>query len=533
MTGLASFNLLRDAWIPVLDNSGGIAEGSIMDVLTNAHNLAGISDPSPVVELGLYRFLIAFVMDAFSVDDFDAIESLLDRGAFAPETFHMYVEETGLSKFDLFDCTTPFYQADEEAVEKLEVVSVAALMRHLPAGSFATHFHHVKQEDQAWSPAVCARALVSIPAFMTAGGRGYSPSVNGNPPWYVLVLGENLFSTIVLNCCGLDIPGLRGSDPPAWRSAKRIVPGERRRCNSLLEGLTWQPRCIRLIPSEGGTCTYTGRESPMLVRNMSFGPGLMFDGEWTDPQVAYRITENGATPLRAQGDKEIWRDVGPLMLLREHDYEGGKGKQKVRFARPAVVNQFLRLRDERVISATESLSVQVYGIRTDGKMKLYEWAREKLSLQAEIARRPIAAATVQSNIESAELVAYYLDDAIKRICPEEGKRNRNAFRTLQWRAQRRYWADLYPVFERDFLSVLAMGDVEDADFIDSMRYRWTMSAIRQATEVFNWIASPLEMDPDSMERVAKARNYLNRKAAYSLKWLSRTTQKKTAGGDQS
>ncbi len=532
MTDLASFNLLKDAWIPVADSSGRIAEGSIMDVLTNAHNLAGISDPSPVVEFGLYRFLVAFVMDAFSVDDFDAIESLLDKGIFAPETLRMYVEEIGLSRFDLFNCTTPFYQVDEEAAEKLRVVSVAALMRHLPAGSFATHFHHVKEEDQAWSPAVCARALVSIPAFMTAGGRGYSPSVNGNPPWYVLVLGENLFTTIVLNCCGLDIPGLRGSNPPAWRSGTQIV-GERRRCNSLLEGLTWQPRRIRLIPSEGGTCTYTGRESSMLVRNMSFGPGLMFEGEWTDPQVAYMITKNGATPLRAQGDKEIWRDVGPLMLLREHDYEGGKGKQKVRFARPAVVNQFLILRDERVISASESLSVQVYGIRTDGKMKLYEWAREKLSLQAEIAQRPIAAATVQSNIESAELVAYYLDDAIKRIYPEEGKRNKRAFKTLQWRAQRRYWADLYPVFEKDFLSVLVTGDVEDADFIDDMRYQWTVSAIRQATEVFNWIASPLEVDADSMERVAKARICLNRKAAYSLKWLSGTMQKKIAGGDQS
>lgn len=529
---MASFNLLRDAWIPVLDRSGRIAEGSIVDVLTNAHDLAGISDPSPVVELGLYRFLIAFMMDAFGVDDFDAIESLLDKGIFDPETLRVYVEETGLSRFDLFDRTTPFYQVDEEVAEKLKVVSVAALMRHLPAGSFATHFHHVKEEDQAWSPAVCARALASIPAFMTAGGRGYSPSVNGNPPWYVLVLGENLFSTIVLNCCGLDIPGLRGSDPPAWRSGTQIVPGERRRCNSVLDGLTWQPRRIRLIPSEGGTCTYTGRESPILVRDMSFGPGLMFEGEWTDPQVAYRITEDGATPLRAQGDKEIWRDVGPLMLLREHDYEGGKEKRKVRFARPVVVNQFLRLRDERVIPARESLSVQVYGIRTDGKMKLYEWAREKLSLSAEIAQSPIAAATVQSNIESAELVAYYLDAAIKRIYPEEGKRNKNAFKTLQWRAQRRYWADLYPVFEKDFLAVLVTGDVEDANFIENIRYQWMMFAVRQAREIFNWIASPLEMDADSMERVAKARIYLNRKTASSLKWLNRATQK-NAGGDQS
>ena len=89
------------------------------------------------------------------------------------------------------------------------------------------------------------------------------------------------------------------------------------------------------------------------------------------------------------------------------------------------------------------------------------------------------------------------------------------------------------MFEKDFLSVLVTGDVEDADFIDDMRYQWTVSAIRQATEVFNWIASPLEVDADSMERVAKARICLNRKAAYSLKWLSGTMQKKIAGGDQS
>lgn len=527
---MASFNLLTEPWIPVLHNSGLITEGSILEVLENAHNLLSISDPSPIVELGLYRLLTAFVMDAYGVSNLDDLICLLQEEVFNSNTVRGYVEEAGRNRFDLFDSERPFYQISKEEAENLQVQSVAALMRHLPSGSFDTHFHHIAEEGQEWSPATCARALASIPAFMTAGGRGYSPSINGNPPWYVLVRGKNLFQTIVLNCCGLTILGMDGDSPPAWRNSTRITPGAEAVCHSLLEGLTWQPRRVHLIPSDGGICTYTGRDSPVLVRKMGFGPGLKFRGEWIDPQVAYRITSNGSSPLRAREDREIWRDVGPLMLLRKGDYQSEKGK--IRFSRPIVVDQFLMLRSDRVIPRNTALSVEVYGIRTDGKMKLFEWAQEKLSLSPRVAEDPTAAAAIQSNMDLAELIAYMLGWAIKMAYPREGKGNKKAFETLQWRAQRQYWALLRPVFEKDVVGAIAQGDVTDPDFIESVRYEWASSLVQQAKAVFDRTTESLYADAEAMKRVVNARRYLSAASASRLKRLRNDEQVEAEGGEK-
>ena len=88
------------------------------------------------------------------------------------------------------------------------------------------------------------------------------------------------------------------------------------------------------------------------------------------PQVAYMITKNGATPLRAQGERKSGV-IRPLMLLRRT--MKAERANKVRFASAVVISFDIAMRSD----FTEGvLSVQVYGIRTDGKMKLYEWARE-------------------------------------------------------------------------------------------------------------------------------------------------------------
>ena len=78
--------------------------------------------------------------------------------------------------------------------------SVAVLFYHLPTGTNVTHFFTLNKAIMLFPP-LWPRGLSAPSLRSWHRGRGYSPSINGTPPWYVLALGANLFETILLNCC--------------------------------------------------------------------------------------------------------------------------------------------------------------------------------------------------------------------------------------------------------------------------------------------------------------------------------------------
>ena len=224
-----------------------------------------LTDPSPAVELGIYRILIALIIDAYDVHRYRQLVNLLWAGRFDIDALDQYVSSVGECRFDLFDSDYPFLQISEEAADGLSREPVSRLLQHIPSGSFWLHFHHQRSDLQAFSPAVCARALSTVAPFMTAGGAGHSPSINGAPPWYVLVLGNNLFETLVLNCCVMIILGQEGDAPPAWSGEDHAGrEGAHVTVKSICEGYTWRPRSIRFISSQC-QCTYTGAQSDVLV----------------------------------------------------------------------------------------------------------------------------------------------------------------------------------------------------------------------------------------------------------------------------
>ena len=87
----ASFNVLTQGWIPVIDLEGGRKKLGILDTLKNAHELKAISDASAMVEYSLYRFLSVFLMDALRPKDKETLEDLLEEGAFDPESIDDYI----------------------------------------------------------------------------------------------------------------------------------------------------------------------------------------------------------------------------------------------------------------------------------------------------------------------------------------------------------------------------------------------------------------------------------------------------------
>ena len=504
---MASFDVLIKPWIPVVDLSGGPPkEMGILEALERAHELREISDPSPLIRFGLYRILIAFIMDAFEIRRLEHIESLLNAGRFDPATLKRYTEEIcDPSRFDLFDKDRPFLQAERnEELDGTEREMIARLFQHLPCGSFNTHFHHQRDDSHAVTPAVCARALAALPPFMTAGGAGYSPSINGAPPLYVLIAADSLFETLAMNCCAVPLPLDADGEKVSWRSLMPVHPKKQIRQFSLLHSYTWPCRRLRLLPSEGGICSYTGRSDDILVREMVYGPGLKAAGDWVDPQVAYKLTDKGRRKIEPDENREIWRDTGPLMLLREKDYAGEGGR--VRFEQPIVVQQFRQLCQERVLPRNAELQLEVFGLVSDN-MKLSEWRWERLSLPLSLILRSDAGQRVQQAIENAELVGFIIGKDIRKAFPREGKNTRNPFGLQISECKRVYWRELRTTFD-SFLARLARMNENDLTGLDALNEYWQRDVRRVAESAFERVVDTLGSDALALTRHVRARDSL-------------------------
>lgn len=508
------YDLATKPWIPVCTGVGTAYVG-LREALGEAHHLRAIQDPLPTVEFGIYRLLVAFALDAFFLVpgiplDTRSLGELYHVGRFDSGRLDAYFAEHG-PKFDLFG-PRPFLQtAGMEGADK----PLAGLFPPVPSGVNATHFHHGREATFAVAPGAAARLLASIAPFMTAGGRGdggqgQSPSINGAPPFYVLVTGGSLFETICRNLCALDLRLSAGDEPPAWRSA-RTVGGARCKGSSYAQSLTWQPRRLRLIPGEGGVCSLTGRESPVLVRFMKFGPGDSCDFGWEDPNCAYRFDGRETDPakvrkiMRPRPGRDVWRDTGPLALLREGDQRSGD--ETMRFQRPRVLDQLSYLGGQMGFGLT------VYGMRTDLKMKVFEWQREPLDAPGGLVLRTGPTQPLpweaQQAMERAEKAASVLRRVIKIAFPREGANNESALRAAQDAAERSYWQALREPYQ-NLLNKLSESMGDDSSGLRNERESWKAGVTKAARDAARPALDAYDSGPDVVLRQARALKALER-----------------------
>jgi len=473
---MPKFDLITEPWIPVVTADGYSTEVGLVEALTQAHRFAALRDPLPTVEFGLYRLLTALVLDIFQPKNTEALADLIETGQLDGAKIETYFTQWA-ARFDLFDEQHPFLQT--AGMGNSPAKPLAGLLHPMPSGTNAAHFHHAHEGEFGVSPAAAARLLTTIAPFMSAGGAGLSPSINGAPPWYALVTGRNLFETLCLNLCVLDLPLTKDqTGPPAWRDDRRLSLD---RCQgaSLAESLTWRPRRLRLVPGEGGRCSLTHRQSAVIVRTMQFGPGASCDFLWTDPNVSYKVDDKGPKVMRPQEGKEAWRETGPLALLRAGEH--GREDAKFLFQRPLIVEQFAQMSREQLLPRSTALRLTLFGLRTDLKMKIYEWQRETLSVPKPLVLEGKFHLEADGEMEKAEKMAYALRSAIKLTYPRDGAGNKSAFATLTGSTERGFWQALRPCYE-EFLDHLAGTAATDDAGIQSVRQQWqkTLKAAGQA-----------------------------------------------------
>lgn len=498
-----SFNVLKEPWIPVIHADGSHEELGILPCLERAHELREIRDPAPIIEFGLYRLLVAFVLDALILadrrpeDPLD-LKNLIKEGHFDGHLIKKYIEHCG-DVFDLFHPERPFLQIPSS--EEDEKSAIEVLFAHIPSGSEAIHWHHIEENQLSVSPAEAVRALTAISPFMKQGGRGYSPSINGTSPLYAMPTGDMLFKTLVFN---LPLRSYGKSIPSAaW--IRKEIPQGRKIPIGIPDGLTWQPRQLALnVPSDN--CT--------TVSGLVFKPGFQIDGtSWIDPNLAYRWREKGIDKVTMRMNRPLWRDAGALALLPTGEL--GKGAGKVSVRRPDVVENIIE-----TLGSHESLRIRAYGLR--GKQaNIFEWASSELRIPAKLCKTTRLGIIIENELQLADFGGRNLHSAILRLSPEFdrevrkpiGKRkkwDKRSIKNLADRCERAFWQRLESSFH-PLMSTFAELDPnapDDPDLIAATARNWREAILNLALEQFESAAEDMDADSDALERRVRAQNRL-------------------------
>lgn len=384
----ASYLLLDEPWIPVVDLTGAKKLLGIRALLEQAHLLREISDPSPLVEYGLYRLLVVFLMDALRPQDEDELEDLLDAKQFDMRAIDRYIalcRNEGVT-FDLFDRDRPFLQTPFSEVWDKQAKPVSTLDYTVPNGNNHTHFDHRNNEEITFSYAQAAKLLPAVQLFCTAGVQGYPSGVNGAPPYFIIIQGHSLFETLIYSLLVQDDIRTDFDDPPViWRSCIAVEPKKPVGQTSWLYGMLFPARRVLLIPDE--TC--------QAVRQVYLSQGMNYIATdiWTDPHVAYRINDTGRFPWRPNREKAIWRNLGELTAPNQV---------------PQIVRQY---RGYMAPSGSGLLHLLLYGVQTD-QASYIAAMRHDLRLPTAIIENPEASELIRNAIAWAEKLAGALQKAM-------------------------------------------------------------------------------------------------------------------------
>lgn len=383
------YNVLTERWIPVRDKQGTLYETGILEVLNKASELAEITDPMITYEYGIYRFLFVFLMDVYKPRNRFQLKKLLDDGRFDIDEIERYVKlcnEEG-ERFDLFDPEHPFLQCGEKEWEdSTKVKSVANLNPIYPHGNNHVHFDHTLENAARMEPKEAAKALCAINLFCALDGRGFSYTLNGFPPIYSMVKGANLFETLVFGM----VPTLnynKYADPaPQWRGNMKIEHKKKVADTSLLYGLTFPCRRIRLLQGEGQYISSVYFEQGMNYKNYE---------AWNDPYVTYLYSKNKRSNLKPSIEKENWRNLGTILNCNENA--------------PEVIKQYMDIVD------TDKVKIQTYSEVVKSKCSYEDIEKGEYAMSYELLKSPERFEFVSRALEFTETTGEALKNNIKDL----------------------------------------------------------------------------------------------------------------------
>lgn len=459
------FDLVAEPWLPVMLTDGSAVELGLQDFYTRAHEARGLNEPSPLTYTAVMRFLLAILHRAVDgpTDPLDWAERWRG-GRFNGTEINRYLNDHR-DRFDLFDHERPFAQTGPDVAAK-DSSPVTRLFMERTSGNNPTLFDHAwDDEPPALPPGEAARALLTAHAYAFAGSGGRffnAPMIAG---YSVMLEGNTLFQTLMLNLQEYSDdgpPGLERTDDAPWWEVENDpdVESGGNTPRGLTDLLSWRSRAIRLIPEDDGTvrrCFYSQRYQVRESETLR------------DPFKRYEPAQSGDNkgklfPKNFIAGRALWRDSYALMEQQRQDEATGT----VYTPRPGIVawlsTAMTQLAPEERIIPT----IVATGL-VNNQAKIDLWRMDRLPLPIELLDDDERRLHVRDAIEGARNVRDALYQAGTTFASEGlslGERSPDPKDVARERASlkldERYWSRLDSPFQGFLIDLAAASDPDTA-----------------------------------------------------------------------
>jgi CRISPR system Cascade subunit CasA len=524
------FDLRDEPWVPVVDLAGHPVELGLRAVLCRAHELAAITDASPLVEVALFRLLLAILHRAVSGPRTpEAWGGLWAAGRLDDGWIDHYLDTVG-DRLDLFGPARPFYQERGLLAAGIGARPIARLTHDLASdGNSALLFDQTL--EAALPPALAARVLIAHQAFALGGlitpppGSRDKSSVDAPIARAAVfrVRGGSLFESLLANLHrydpgnGVPVAGL-AADLPAW---ERDTPadGSTRQPTGYLDMLTWQSRRVELaMPADGlvrEVAILSGDRLPPERSLTDLEPTMLAFVPARRPGRADEVREVRLSPTRA-----LWRDSTAIL---------GTTRPVGHARRPGVVGWVAEVAggDPAIPGGAGIVPLDVAGLVAD-QAKTVLWRRETLPVVASALRDTAVAEQLAEAVRRAERVGAMLGDgdpgpdersfprpmarlAIRLLGTATRRPESKAIHAFVEAsgASRRYWGALGAPFG-ELVQSLAAADTASDPVIaraEAVR-RWTAVVRSAARDAFTRASSGYGRSPRELIAVADAERAL-------------------------
>lgn len=336
-------NLINDAWIPVLRESGKgkIAPWQIAEKNDSVLELAA---PRPDFQGALYQFLIGLLQTATAPEDHDEWLEWWEEMPDAELIKARFAELAPTFDFDKPDAAA--FMQDFNLPEG-EAKPISSLLIEAPGGKTVRDNldHFIKRGTANGLCYSCAaQSLFTLQINAPSGGVGHRVGLRGGGPLTTLVMPTGrtkLWQKLWLNILGHDdIAGIGKSMDASvcpWlgptRTSEKGGLETRPEDTHPLQVYWGMPRRIRVLftHDNNGTCDLCGAENTALSHEfITRNYGVNYVGEWVHPLTPYRFdSKKEKPPLSIKGQKGGlgYRDWISLVLARSDDERAAKVTQ--------------------------------------------------------------------------------------------------------------------------------------------------------------------------------------------------------------
>ena len=407
-----SFNLLKDAWIPVKMENSDFKLTCIEDCLFNPQEILEISSDNPFAVISIYRLLLAILHRNFGPKNRREWTSMYTAGEWDKSELERYFEKWS-HRFELFnEPENRFYQIKAPVIKD----SIINKLDHSKStGNMKALFDHTWDLNSKPINVEKAAQLLVISQNYGLSGLGGFLDIDGNKKRInfshgtlvsgivVLLKGVNLFDTLMLNLVRYDNshPFKKSEthdDIPFWeRDDKSLNEDKKGRYPyGYLDYLTWQSRRLWLIPFI--------EDNQIKVQNLFMANGEKIKDDWTNnnnkPQMVYKINRKSELKtLRINPNRHIWRDAEALIRLNDP-------KTPTKIKSPIAINWISLLVSSGVLSSQKIYNLEIFGICTDPKKaaKIISWHKSSIPLPLKYLEDQSLVNNVKNFIEKCELI---------------------------------------------------------------------------------------------------------------------------------